>query len=144
MDAYADSSFLVSCYVFDANSVAAGQWLAQTGPRLCFTALHALEVRNAFNLGVFRGALSGADATAAWRNLNQDLRAGRLVGPSVRWTTALRLAARLSEQHSSALGTRSLDVLHVAVAKVLRAPTFASFDTRQRGLATAVGLQVSP
>ena len=69
MDAYADSSFLVSCYLFDANRVAAGQWLAERGLRLCFTALHDLEVRNAVSFGVFRGALSGTDAMAAWRNL---------------------------------------------------------------------------
>jgi predicted nucleic acid-binding protein len=55
---------------------------------------------------------------------------------------AFRLAARLSEQHSATVGSRSFDILHVAVAKCLRAKTFVSFDRRQRTLAAAVGLTV--
>src|SRR5262249_25398112 len=54
------------------------------------------------------------------------------------------LAAQLSEQHSSAHGTRSLDIVHVATAKLSRIEEFVSFDSRQRGLASAIGLQVSP
>jgi predicted nucleic acid-binding protein len=37
-------------------------------------------------------------------------------------------------------GTRSLDTLHVAVAKGLRLKEFVSFDTRQREPAAAAGL----
>lgn len=55
MSHYADSSFLVSCYVMDANTSQAKGYLLRTGVPLVFTALHALEVRNAFQLGVFRG-----------------------------------------------------------------------------------------
>lgn len=111
---------------------------------LVLTALHALEVRNAFNLGVFRGLFAIADANAAWRNLESDLRSGRLVKKSVKWPLILRVAARLSELHSAAIGTRSLDIIHVAVAKALRAVEFVSFDARQRTLAATVGLKVSP
>jgi predicted nucleic acid-binding protein len=42
------------------------------------------------------------------------------------------------------MGTRSLDVLHVAAAKAVRAVEFVSFDTRQRGLAAPVGLRLAP
>jgi len=54
MNHYADSSFLVSCYVTDANTASAKGYLLRTGVPLVFTALHALEVRNAgvhFNSG---------------------------------------------------------------------------------------------
>ena len=53
MSQYADSSFLVSCYLLDANTAPAKAWLSRTGVPLPFTALHGLEVRNAFKLGVF-------------------------------------------------------------------------------------------
>jgi len=39
---YADSSFLVSCYVQDANTARAKSWLSRTGAPLVYTALHAL------------------------------------------------------------------------------------------------------
>jgi hypothetical protein len=38
----------------------------------------------------------------------------------------------------------SLDILHVAAAKSLRAVVFITFDSRQRLLATALGLKVAP
>lgn len=99
-------------------------------------------MRNAFELGVFRGHFTATEARAAANNLALDLRAARLVRTNLNWPAALRLAVRLSEAHSATAGTRSLDILHVAAAKLLRVPSFVSFDVRQRTLATAAGLTV--
>jgi predicted nucleic acid-binding protein len=144
MDHYADSSFLVSCYIVDANTASVKAWLIRTGAQLAFTALHVLEVRNAFKLGVFRGLFSAADATAAWSNLQTDVRSGRLVKTVVKWPVALRVAVRLSERHTAATGTRSLDILHVAAARTLRVTEMVSFDNRQRSLALLAGLRAVP
>jgi hypothetical protein len=62
----------------------------------------------------------------------------------LKWPVAFRRAARLSELHSATTGTRSLDILHVAAAKSLRAVEFISFDGRQRALASAIGFKVAP
>jgi hypothetical protein len=144
MSYYADSSFLVSCYLLDANTVRAKAYLSTIGAPLLFNALQALEVGNAFELGIFRGLFSAADAAAARANLEQDLRSGRLVKTAVNWPLAFRVAAALSKRHSASAGTRSMDILHVAAAKSLRATEFVSFDGRQRLLATALGLKVAP
>ncbi len=140
MSHYADSSFLASCYVVDTHTPRAKTALSRIHAPLIFTALHALEVQNAFQLGVFRGLLSRTEAAAAWANLQADLRTGRLVRTIVKWPVTFRVAARLSERHSATTGTRSLDILHVASARTLRAAEFLSFDARQLGLAAAVGL----
>ena len=142
MACYADSSFLVSCYVADTNAPQARAYLVRTNAPLIFTALHALEIRNAFELGVFRGLFTPVEVRLAAKNLADDVRLARLVETSVNWSAAFRLAARFSEQHSAMMGTRSLDILHVAAAKLLRASEFVSFDGRQRKLAAAVGLSV--
>jgi predicted nucleic acid-binding protein len=144
MTYYADSSFLVSCYLPDANTSRAKNYLRSVGAPLVLNALQALEVGNAFELGVFRGLFSAADATSARANLNQDLRSGRLVKTAVNWPLAFRVASGLSKRHSATTGTRSVDILHVAAAKALRAAEFISFDGRQRLLATALGLKVAP
>ena len=144
MNYYADSSFLVSCYLPDANTPQAKRHLSSVGAPLVFNTLQALEVGNAFELGVFRGLFSAADAASAHANLVQDLRSGRLVRTAVNWPLAFRVASALSKRHSSTIGTRSIDILHVAAAKSLRAAEFISFDTRQRLLATALGLKVAP
>jgi predicted nucleic acid-binding protein len=51
-------------------------------------------------------------------------------------------AERLSAMHSEKLGTRSLDILHVAAAVVLGKQEFLTFDQRQAALAKAAGLDV--
>ena len=70
------------------------------------------------------------------KNVERDLRSGRLVRQTVKWSSVMRLAARLSEQHSSVYGTRSLDIIHVATAKLARIEEFISFD-----LAKEISLQ---
>jgi len=127
MTYYADSSFLVSCYLPDANTSRAKAYL---GAPLVLNMLQALEVGNAFELGVFRGLFSAADAASAHANLNQDLRRGRLMKTAVNWPLAFRVASALSKRHSAITGTRSADILHVAATKALRAAEFISFDGR--------------
>ena len=51
-------------------------------------------------------------------------------------------AKRLAEKQTLRLGTRTLDVLHVASALVLKADTFYTFDVNQRKMAKAEGLVV--
>ncbi len=140
MGVYADSSFIVSCYVVDANTPQARAYLSEHDVPLVFTALHDLEVRNALRLGVFREVLTTVEADAAAANLDADLRDGRLLRTLVKWPVVFRLASRLSQQHAVATGTRSLDILHVAAAQALRLNEFASFDTRQRMLSVRAGL----
>ena len=84
MTYYADSSFLVSCYLPDANTSRARNYLRSIGAPLVLNALQALEVGNAFELGVFRGLFSTADAASAHANLIQDLHSGRLVKTAVK------------------------------------------------------------
>src|SRR4030095_10289463 len=139
MTHYADSSFLVFCYLLDIHTPLAKAYVSRTSARLAWTALHALEVRNAFELVVFRGLLTIADVAAAWANLESDLRSARLVRATVKWPAAFRRAERLSERHSATTGTRSLDILHVAAAKSVGAVEFISFDGRQLALASATG-----
>ncbi len=74
MTHYADSSFLVLCYIADRNAPAAKAWLTQVGVSLPFTGLHALEVRNAFQLGVFRELITPSDAVNALTDLQSDPR----------------------------------------------------------------------
>lgn len=144
MSAYADTSLLISYYIRDANSTAAQTAIhAMTGP-LPFTGLHRLEMKNAFALGVFRRVLTATEAGAAWSDVQRDLRSGRLVPTSINWTPVYRSAAAWAALHCPAVGCRSLDVLHVTVAKKLAVNEFFTFDVRQKTLASALGITVKP
>jgi predicted nucleic acid-binding protein len=52
-------------------------------------------------------------------------------------------AEKLSRAHTPAIGVRTLDLLHVAAARVLKAARFCTFDTRQHALARAAGLKIN-
>jgi predicted nucleic acid-binding protein len=140
MRVYADSSFLVSCYLPDANTPRAKAFLLGHGDPFPFTALHDLEVVNAIQLGVFRHVLTEEQAKAAVEAIQDDLQGGRLVRAIVKWPAAFRAASRLSARHTSSTGARSLDIVHVSAAKSLRCKELASFDSRQLALSARAGL----
>lgn len=113
----------------------------QTLP-LPVTWLHQLEFRNALRLRVFRKEITPAQRDASLNALLADLASGVLVHalpPLAELTTE---AERLSAMNSETLGTRSIDILHVAAALVLGLPELLTFDHRQQALAMAAGLHV--
>lgn len=107
-----------------------------------FTGLHLLELRNALALGVFRRILTLAQVKSAWSDVERDLRSGRLIFQTVNWMPVYRAAARWAALHGPTIGCRSVDVLHVTLARKLRAREFLTFDARQKSLALALGMIV--
>jgi len=144
MSVYADTSLLVSYYINDSNSVSAQAVIHATSDPLPCTGLHRLEMRNALALGIFRHILTGAQVGAAWSDIERDLRSGRLVPQPVNWSPVYRAAAKWAAVHCSTIGCRSLDVLHVTLAKKLNVTEFYTFDARQKSLALALGMTVKP
>lgn len=142
MIAYADTGFLVSLYGQDSHSAVASA-LVKFRPVFLLTPLGEAEFANATQLQVFRGQWTRHQARLVQDQFVQHQALGvfRLepLGPEV-WTKALLLSRR----HSAKLGTRTLDVLHVAAALALNPDAFYSFDERQRKLARAERLRVLP
>ncbi len=144
MVAYADASFIVALYLQQSSSAAARAAMLSLSPPLPFTHLHALEVRNAIRRAVFRGEITVAERDAVLQTMASDLQNGVLAQVAVRWADVWHEADRLSAGHTETMGCRSLDILHVAIARTLNAPEFLSFDANQRQLAAAEGLTVKP
>ena len=63
---------------------------------------------------------------------------------SVAWAEVYAEAEALSAAHTGKLGTRALDVLHVASAAALGVKEFYTFDARQKALAMKAGMKVKP
>jgi predicted nucleic acid-binding protein len=139
---YADSSFLVSLYIPDANSASALRTMqTSSGDRLVIP-LCELEVVNAFGLRVFRKQASPVEVNSALLNFEKDLREGlfHLRGLPER---LFERARQLSQQTTAKLGTRTADLLHVAAALELGAECLYSFDQQQRKLAQTVRLKLN-
>lgn len=142
MKIYVDTSVLVSLYIEDAHSPRADAWRQAHPAAITFTRLHRIEFRNALGLAVFQQRLTRAEAQAAWQDMEQDLASGLLVPAGEMWTQIADEAERLAELHTPTVGSRSLDILHVAAALALGATAFVTFDERQSRLARIAGLGI--
>lgn len=142
MIAYADTGFLCSLYAPDAHTRRAVARMKQQTLPLPVTWLHRLEFRNALRLRVFRGEITSIERDASLNVMLTDLASGVLAHAAPPLADLTTEAERLSALHSEALGTRTLDILHVAAALVLGLPEFLAFDHRQQALAAAAGLHV--
>lgn len=141
---YADTSFLISLYLPDANSPAAQREIRELKVPVAWTPLHGLEAGNAVRLAVFRKEISPAECDAVLHDLAEDQRAGALHVVTPIWDRVFEEAGQLSRGFTASVGIRSLDLLHVAVAKTLGLDRFLTFDRRQRELARKAGLAVGP
>ncbi len=140
MKIYVDSSALVPIYVPERFSQAARSAVQAAG-QVPFTALHRLEVPNAFGLLVGRKLLTRDEHRAVLAQLGEDLNHQRLVSVALDLDQLFSDAAELSHRHTAKFLTRSIGILHVAAAHAVRCTTFASADDRQLELARASGLE---
>jgi predicted nucleic acid-binding protein len=138
--AYFDTSALVAAYVTEVHSPAVRRVLRRQGP-IPFTPLHRLELRNAFELLVGRSLLSPSERDALDSQVQDDRQAGRLVDTAADWEAIFTRAGDLSIDHTKKHLTRSLDLLHVALALELECRSFVSGDRRQLTVARSVKLR---
>jgi predicted nucleic acid-binding protein len=141
VSAYADTSFLVSLYVLDANSESAATLMEKANLPILLTALGELELTNAISLRQFRRELSPSKVKAAHALIRKDLAEGVLHLRSLS-SGAFERAKQMARKRTPRVGTRTLDILHVASAVELQAEMFYTFDRRQEKLAKAEGLLI--
>jgi len=137
---YADTSFLASLYFLDIHSAEAERRVRQVSPIFFLTPLTELELVNALQLRVFRGEASSSEIRAAKSDLEKDVGNGVFATVPMPMET-YELARRFATKRTSAIGARTLDILHVACATLLGVDEFWTFDARQAALAKAEGLK---
>lgn len=128
----------------DRNSVLARTVAASFRDPMAYSLLTELELKNAIWRGIGEKRISERIARRSLGDVDQDLVDGFLQRCGLDAVTHHGKALELSEQYASKYLTRALDVLHVASALLLKTTEFASFDLRQRNLASAVGLKLLP
>lgn len=133
----------MSLYVLDANSERAATLIQTAKLPILLTAFGELELTNAISLRLFRRELTVSKVKAAralvYRDLTDAVLMIKPLTPS-NYERAMQMARRRTPQ----LGTRTLDILHVASALELNAEMFYTFDHNQARLAKTEGLLVIP
>lgn len=139
---YVDTGIVTKWYLPETDSFSALALRDRFSPPAVLNGLHRLELNNAWQLKVFRGELSTDMVALAWTHFVEDVQAGLWHIPDEPWSAIHSRAAELAQMHSATLGTRSLDILHVAAAEQIRCSHFLTGDQRQARLAEVIGLSV--
>jgi predicted nucleic acid-binding protein len=141
MNAYADTSVLLSWHTADSRFDEALRLVAASAP-LLFTPWQRVEFGNAARALAFQGVLSPKALHRAAASVLKAQQTGDLVPHPLPAYALWQEAERLSIAHTRKIGVRTLDLLHVAAARVLGAAEILTFDRRQTALAQAAGLTV--
>jgi predicted nucleic acid-binding protein len=143
MSAYFDSSIITKWYLPEADSAAALRIRARHEPPVVLTHLHRVELTTAWHLKVFRRELRLETVVQALADLEQDVETGVWEPPAYDLGDVHSRAEHLARRHAAVLGTRTLDILHVAAALALGATRFVTSDRRQASLAKAARLDAT-
>jgi len=138
---YVDPSALARLYIHQYGSREMAGWRARVRGALMVTHHGRTEVINAICRAAFLGQLSRGGLSEALSDFSSDFASGHLRQAEILWRAALNRAAELSERYTPKLGTRSLDVLHVACALELKLGYFLTFDARQQELAVSAAMK---
>ena len=141
-EVYVDPSALARLYIHQEGSRELAAWRAKIRGALTVTHHGRTEIVNAICRAAFLGQLSPAALAETLADFRADFAAGHLHQADILWRAALNRATDLSQQYTPRLGTRSLDVLHVACALELNLRHFLTFDLRQQQLAAAATLKL--
>ena len=144
MNAYFDTGVLVKLYCPEANTSEAVELVKRFTPPIPFCHWQEIEIQNALRLKLFRKELTAPVLKKALGNFQTDIESGLLQRVSYDMGDVFRVASELSGRHTATIGCRTLDILHVAVAKVIGAVAFVTFDVRQAAIAAKAGLKVLP
>ncbi len=146
MRAYCDTSFLLSLAVEpDIHHAAARKVASRFTEPIPLTLLCESEMLHGLRRAMAQKILTSAEHGAIFRQFKDDVAEGIFDRPSLDESVNHLKGRELSKRYTPEMpGLRWADIFHVASARLLEVEHFASFDTRQRALANAEGMQLHP
>lgn len=139
---YVDTSVIVKLYIREEYSRETSDWLKENNESIPLTSFHELEFINALQLKQFRAEITPNEARLVMTRFEEHEKNGIYYRPPLDWSTIFIQAIDLSKKHSTKIGSRALDILHVASALSMNADRFLTLDNRQSKLAVRAGLKV--
>lgn len=139
---YVDTSVIVKLYIKEEYSRDMSNWLKENDEALPLTSFHELELINAIHLKQFRAEITLDETRLIMSRFEEHEKNGIYYRPQLDWSAIFIHAIDLSKKHSAIVGSRSLDILHVASALSINADRFLTLDDRQTRLAEFAGLKI--
>jgi hypothetical protein len=142
---YCDSSFLCALYLPGDKYEPIGRPIAaRFTESIPYVALSELELQNSVHRGIATGLFNRQTCTKILGQIHHDEVSGFLQRYKLVFEDHFFEALTLTKRFSAIHNCRTLDVLHVAAAVLLKATQLASFDIRQRAIAIDLGLEILP
>ena len=138
---YLDTGALVKLYVEEEHTLEVIK-LVQEARTLSLNLLQETELITALWAQHGRGNLSALTVNKILNDFNSDIDAFRLIRIAIDWDEAWESAKKLSCSYTAETLARTLDILHVAIAKQLQAKEFVTGDKRQAEIAKRAQLNV--
>jgi predicted nucleic acid-binding protein len=143
MNIFWDTSAVLALVLKDKHGKSAAGQALRTDVHHVTTPLVALEAENKLNALMWQKEIAREAGVRAMESLER-LFASRLI--TVRNVKEARLIAaegrRLIRHFSSERPHKTMDLIHVASARLLRAEGFFTYDANQSSLAKAAGFQI--
>jgi len=139
---YVDTSVIVKLYIKEEYSQESSNWLKENNEAIPLTSFHELELINAIHLKQFRAEVTSDETHLILSRFEEHEKSGIYYRPQLDWSAIFIHAIDLSKKHSASIGSRSLDILHVASALSINADRFLTLDDRQTGLAKLADLKI--
>ena len=140
---YLDTSAFIKLYFLEKGSELVQQYVIDQDEPLPVWELLEAEFVNACRLKAFWKDITPAQAERQVQLFAQRQRRGLYFVPELDRGALMSIFRTYSGQ-TPRYGCRTMDILHVACAKLLEVSCFVSFDDRQRALAANVGLSIMP
>jgi hypothetical protein len=137
---YFDTSLLVKIYVPEKGSEEIISFIEKNNSALHFNQIQEFELTNALSLKLFRKEISKIQHAHIKLKISKDFSLNRIQRVILNWIEVMDSAVLLSQKHTSAVGCRTLDILHVAAATQNNFKYFLTNDPRQMMLAEKAGM----
>ena len=137
---YFDTSLLVKIYVPEEGSERIISFIENNNSVLFFNQIQEFELTNALSLKLFRKEISKIQYEHIKSKLAKDLSLNRIRRVMLDWIEVMTSATLLSQKHTSSIGCRILDILHVSAATQGKFKYFMTNDPRQMTLAEKAGM----
>ena len=142
---YGDTSFLIAIYrQRDSFHATATKLAAGLREPIALTLLGELELYNGVHRCLAGKLIDKREHDAIFRQISDDETDGILVRRAIDQVELFAGARELSKKFTPVISARSLDILHVAAARLLHASPFISFDAKQRLLVLKTGMNLLP
>jgi len=136
---YLDTSAFIKLYILEPGSDSVNALVTTHATPLPIWDLHQIEFYNALSLKVFRDELRPEEAETLIDHFSLRRKDRVYYSPPLDRKELTDLCLQLT-MHSRKIGCRSLDIMHVAAAKLFSIGKFITFDKRQAELGEKAGL----